>query len=52
MGDYYDSKDGNTTLLIEYKGVKTTAILDSGAGVATLLPRQYGRSGKSLHFVK
>ena len=33
VGDYCEGEDGNTTLPIEYKGVKTTAILDSGAGV-------------------
>ena len=34
VGDYCEGEDGNTTLPIEYKGVKTTTILDSGAGVA------------------
>ncbi len=33
VGEYCEGEDGNTTLPIEYKGVKTTAILDSGAGV-------------------
>ena len=34
VGDYYEGEDGNTTLPIEYNGVKNLAILDSGAGVA------------------
>ena len=34
VGEYCEGEDGNTTLPIEYKGVKTVAILDSGAGVA------------------
>ncbi|MCO5564867.1 hypothetical protein L7F22_018535 [Adiantum nelumboides] len=34
VGEYCEGEEGNTTLLVEYKGVKTLAILDSGAGVA------------------
>ena len=32
--NYCEGEDGNTTLPIEYEGVETLAILDSGAGVA------------------
>ncbi|MCO5574482.1 hypothetical protein L7F22_028267 [Adiantum nelumboides] len=34
VGEYCEGEEGNTTLPMEYKGVKTLAILDSGAGVA------------------
>lgn len=34
VGDYCEGEDGNTTIPVEYKEVKTLAILDSGAGVA------------------
>ena len=34
VGEYCEGEDGNTTLPVEYKGVETKAILDSGAGIA------------------
>ena len=34
VGNYCEGEDGNTTLPVEYKDVKSLAILDSGAGVA------------------
>ena len=34
VGDYCEGEDGNTTLPVEYNGMKNLAILDSGAGVA------------------
>ncbi|MCO5578698.1 hypothetical protein L7F22_032543 [Adiantum nelumboides] len=34
VGENCEGEEGNTTLPVEYKGVKTLAILDSGAGVA------------------
>ena len=34
VGDYYEGDDGNTTLPVEFNGVKSLTILDSGAGVA------------------
>ena len=34
VGDYCEGEDSNTTILVEFKGTNTLAILDSGAGVA------------------
>ena len=34
VGDYCEGDNGNTTLPMEFNGVKSLAILDSGAGVA------------------
>ena len=34
VGDYCEGEDGNTSLPVEHAGVKSMAILDSGAGVA------------------
>lgn len=51
VGEYCEGEDGNTTLPIEYKGVKTVAILDSGA-VLLLPPKQFGKNGKNQLFAK
>ena len=32
--NYYEDKDSNTTIPMSYQGIKTFAILDSGAGLA------------------
>ena len=34
VGEYCEGEDSNTTIPVSYQGVKTFAILDSGAGVA------------------
>ena len=34
VGDYCEGKEGNTTLPVEYNGMKVKAILNSGAGIA------------------
>lgn len=34
VGEYCEDEDGNTTLPVEYQGIKTLATLDSGVGVA------------------
>ena len=34
LGDYCEGEDGNTNLPIEFKEVKSIAILDSGVGIA------------------
>ena len=51
VGEYCEGEDENTTLPIEYKGVKTMAILDNGA-VWPLPPKQFGRSGENMFFEK
>ena len=34
VGEYCEGEDSNMTIPVSYQGVKTFAILDSGAGVA------------------
>lgn len=46
VGDYCEGEEGNTTLPVEYNGVKTKAILDSGAGIATLTKQTWEKWGK------
>ena len=36
VGDYSEEIDSNTTLLVEYNGIQSLAILDSGARVALI----------------
>ena len=46
VGDYCEEDDGNTTLLVEFNGVKSLAILDSGAGVAIATKQVWKSWGK------
>ena len=46
VGDYYEGDDGNTTLPVEFNGVKSLAILDSGAGVAIATKQVWESWGK------
>ena len=46
VGDYCEGDDGNTTLPVEYKGVRSLAILDSGAGVAIATKQVWEAWGK------
>ena len=47
VGDYCEGEDGNTTLPVLYQGVKTFAILDSGARVGHCNQRDMGVMGKT-----
>ena len=46
VGDYCEGDDGNTTLPVEFNGVKSLAILDSGAGVAIATKQVWESWGK------
>ena len=46
VGDYCEGEEGNTTLPVEYNGVKTKAILDSGAGIAIVNKQPWEKWGK------
>ena len=46
VGEYCEGEDGNTTLPVEFQGVTTMAILDSGSGLR-LQPRRCGRHGEN-----
>ena len=48
LGDYCEGEEGNTTLPVEYNGVNTKAILDSGR--LRLSPNRRGKNGESLPF--
>ena len=46
VGDYYEGDDGNTTLPVEFKDVKSLAIIDSGVGVAIATKQVWESWGK------
>ena len=46
VGDYCEGEEGNTTLPVEYNGVNTKAILDSGAGIAIVTKQTWEKWGK------
>ena len=46
VGEYCEGEDGNTTLPVEFQGVTTMAILDSGAGVAIATKEMWKTWGK------
>ena len=46
VGEYCEGEDGNTTLLVEYNGHKSLAILDSGAGIAIATKQVWEAWGK------
>ena len=46
VGESCKGREGNTTLPVECKGVKTLAILDSGAGVAIMTKKIWEAWGK------
>ena len=46
VGDYCEGEDGNTTILVEFAGQTSIAILDSGAGVAIAMKNMWEAWGK------
>ena len=46
VGNYCEGEEDNTTLPMEYNGVKTKAILDSGARIAIVTKQTWKKWGK------
>ena len=46
VGEYCEGEDGNNHLPVEYAGVKTMAILDSGVGIAIATKQIWTKWGK------
>ena len=49
VGEYCKGSNGNITLPIEYKDIKTLSILDSGARLAIATKAHMGKMGKTTH---